>query len=210
MFDYYYYETALRRAGWGLVLISAAAAVLAFVWAERIEPDYQVHFSYLVSLSEREAGGDFRYDGYYALSATDLFTATLAAWAKTPEVIAAAYERSNLAVPSLVPRAMLRSVEANKTGPQLVQIVVRHSEREAAQSLAEGLQEVMKENIARYQTDGIPALKFEVVPTEPWTGVNSVAAVTIAVGTFVVVLFGGLNLVLLKASLIEGATDERE
>ena len=205
MFEYYYYQQAVQKASLGLLLISAAAGVLAFVWAERSQPDYQVHYSYLVSLSERETANDFRYDGYYALSATDLFAATLAAWVKTPEVIAEAYRRASLAIPSDEPRALLKTVTADKTGPQLVQITVRHPDKEAALRLAEGLQAVMQENVTRYHQEGIPALKFNVVPTAYWIGVNRVAVLVIAFGTFIIVLLAGINIVLLRASLRAGA-----
>lgn len=199
--NYRYYQEAIRQAGLGLVLISAAAGVLAFVWAERTAPDWQVHFSYLVSLSEREAVDNFRFDGYYALSATDLFAATLSSWVKTPEVIAAAYKQAGLTIPSNEPDVLRKAVEANKTGPQLVEVTVRHKNQEAAAQLTAALQTVMADNVARYHEDGIPALKFTAIPTESWAGVHRVAAGVIAVATFMVVLFGGINIVLLKASL---------
>lgn len=201
MIAYHYYIEAIKKAALGLVLISAAAAVLAFVWAERIQPDYEVHFSYLVTLSERETSSGFRYDGYYALSATDLFTTTLASWVKTPEVIAAAYRQVGLAMPSEDTRVLLRAVQANKTGPQLVEVVVRHKDREKAIRLSEGVQAVMKSNVEKYHEEGIPALVFNAVPTESWVGVGQVAARVISASVFLLVLFGGVNVVLLAASL---------
>ena len=205
MSDYYYYVRAIKEAGWGLVLISLAVTVLVYVWVDRLEPDYQVHFSYLISLSERDKADDFRFDGYYALSATDLFAATMVSWIKTPEVIAAAFEKANLSIPSEDPRALARAVSSSKSGPQLIEITVRHKNKEEAKRLAEGLQAVMSENVIKYHEEGIPAINFRIMATEPWVGVNRAAVQVIVTSTFVLVLFVGLNIILLRASLAAGA-----
>ena len=78
---------------------------------------------------------------------------------------------------------------------------MRHKDKEKALRLTEGLQEVMKENVEKYHKEGIPALIFKVIPTESWVGVGRVAAAVISVSVFLLVLFGGVNVVLLRASL---------
>ena len=173
------------------------------VWGfvRQLGPTYQVHFSYLVSLGEREAAGEFRFDGYYALSATDLFAATLAEWVKTPEVIAAAYERSGVDLESRDSRSLARTVLADKLAPQLVVVTVQHRDRGKAERLAEGLREVMSSNVDSYHDQGIPALRFRVVATKPWLGVSRLSQSVITGAVFVFVLLAGLNLVILLESV---------
>lgn len=190
------YWQALTRRLPLLLVTSFAAAIVAYGFAGAIHPSYQVHFSYLVSLRDREPSEAFRFDGYYALQATDLFAATLASWAKTPEIIVAAHQQAGLALTTLDPRSVGQLVLAQKTAPQLVEIVVKQPTEEQAKQLAQGLQRVMETEVARYHEQGIPALAFQVVPTQPWVGRPRVATNIIAITVFVIVLIIGINVVL--------------
>lgn len=179
-----------------ILLISVAAAVVALVIAKQAAPRYEVHYSYLVSLSSREQVPEYRFDGYYALQATDLFAATLAKWIETPEVVVAAYQAAGLSLPSGDPRAVVRSVRAEKAAAQLVTVTVRASEKETVEKLAAGLQDVMQENIKKYHDVGVPAMAFNVVATQPWTGVIRLSIPVVVTAAFVFTFFIVLNFVL--------------
>jgi capsular polysaccharide biosynthesis protein len=200
MNDYYYYWWVLRRALPKAVLLSAALALLVYVVSIRIGPSYQVHYSYIVSLSEREPTSDFRYDGYYALSATDLFAATLTSWIKTVETVVRAYEIAGIEMEGSDVRELVKVVSAEKTGPQIVEVKIKHKRKEVAEKLAVGLQAAMSENVESYHREGIPAVRFRVVTTEMWTGERTVATGVVSMGTFVFALLLGMNGVLLVAS----------
>jgi len=183
-----------------VLLVAAGAAVAAWLIVSRVGPTYTVHYSYLVSLSEREETEDFRFDGYYALSATDLFTATLASWVSVPEVVVAAYEEVGLPA-ARDPKEVARAVTAEKKAPQLVAVTVRHKDQAVAEKLAQGLQTVMERNIEQYHDQGIPALTWRVVATSPWLGVSRLSAPVIVGATFVFGLLMGVNAVLLVESV---------
>lgn len=198
------YLGALRRAWPLIMLVSVAAALIAYGVVERQGPAYTVHFSYLVALAEREESATFEFDGYYALQATDLFAATVAAWAKSPEVVVAAYDRAGIEGRSADARVLVRAVEANKRSPQLVQVAVTHRDRETAEQLARGLQEVLGEQVAIYHERGIPALHFNAVSTQSWTSVRQPATRLLVTTVFLLVLVVAINLVLLKQTFIQG------
>lgn len=191
------YIYALRRSWMWLLAFGVAGSLLAYAITSSIKPVFESHFSYLVSLSEREEAPEYRFDGFYALQATDLFTATLARWAGTPEVIVAAHKAAGVELKNSDPREVGRIIRAEKTAPQLVEVTIRHSDEEVASALVQGLQAVMDENIDRYHDEGIPALRFRVVTTEPWQGRVAIARGVITSATFVFVVFVGANIVLL-------------
>lgn len=195
------YWQRVQKAMPVLVLISVVVTTVAFLFARQIGPTHQVHFSYLVSLSQRDESEDFRFDGFYALQATDLFSTTLAEWTKTPEVIIAAHREAGLAVKDEDPRGLARLVTASKAAPQLVQVTVKHKDKQAAEKLTDGLVVVMKQNVERYHEQAIPAVQFRVTTTEPWTGASQLSLPLIVVGTFVFTFFISLNILLLIESL---------
>jgi hypothetical protein len=196
-----HYLSVGRRALPWLLLLAALATLAAVGVVRRQGPTYEAHFSYTVSLQEREAAPEFRFDGYYALQATDLFAETLAAWATTPEIVVAAHEAAGLPVPSGSARQLARRVSSEKVAPQLVRVWVKGSERDLVERLAQGLQTVMAETIASYHEQGVPAVQLAAVATEPWLGVAAPSVGLIGTAVFVTVLLLGLNAVLLFESV---------
>lgn len=198
------YALAVKRKFVQLVVISAAIAILVWVIAGAIRPGAQVHFSYLVSLAERENPSEYTFDGYYAIQATDLFTATVAKWISTPEVIRAAYEEAGLSDGlGRDPRELTRSIRADKTAPQLIEVTIHATSEDKALGLAEALMAVMDRNIDQYHDQGIPALTFRVVATKPLAGSVALAKNPIAFATFVFSIFIGVNIVLIIESFQE-------
>jgi capsular polysaccharide biosynthesis protein len=183
-----------------LLLISLLLTVIVYGVARRMGPTYEVHYSYLISLSTREQPKEYTFDGYYALQATDLFTATLAQWATTPEVVVAAYQDAQIKLPTINPKGLAHAVSAEKTAPQLVELTVRSSKKAEAEKLARGLMTAVQHNIDIYHEQGIPALTFRVVTTSPWTGMTQLNLTVIVVATFIISLLLGINAVVLVES----------
>lgn len=197
------YTDAIKQAAPIVLILSLASAIIVYGVAKKWGPEYEVHFSYLVSLSQRETGAEYKFDGFYALQSTESFTATIAKWVSAPEVVVGAYKGANMSVPQGGSRAISQSVRAEKTAPQLVQVTIKDKDEEKARRLAEGVQAVMTKNIETYHQQGTPALTFRVVPTSMWTGKTKLDEKAIAIMTFVAVLVVGLNAVLLTESLKE-------
>lgn len=195
------YMKLLQKRAPLILLVSVLAALVAYGVVNRVKPSHIVHFSYVVSLVQRDTAPEFRFDGFYAIQATDLFASTLASWMKTPEQIVAAYQEAGLELPASDAREILKAVEATKTGPQLVQVAVKNATKEKAESLAQGLQTVVEKQVATYHDKGTPAIAFRVVADTPWTSLQKLPIKMIVSGTFVFVFLFLLNAVLLFESV---------
>jgi len=179
------------------LLVSFVIAGITYSMLTRMGPTYSVHMSYLVSLAEREQAPDYKFDGFYALQATDLFTATLAEWMQTPEFVVKAYEAAGLSLPTDNARRLTKTIEAKKSAPQLITVTITGSAAATAEQLAKGLQVATEQNVERYHAEGTPALTFRVVPSEPWTSVVRPSVPLLTGSAFVVVLLLLVNLQLL-------------
>lgn len=187
-------ETIWPRVGralpW-LLALSVLVALLAAGTVSRFGESWTVHFSYVVSLKEREAATAYRFDGYYALQAIELFTKTLAEWVVAPEMVAQAHRAAGLPEPT----GILKAIEAEAAAPQLVRVTVRASDRAQAEQLAAGVRAVV--------ASGVPA-EFQVVATEPWATTAGLNKKVVGLATGALVFFVGLNLVVLRESLRNG------
>ncbi|MBI3255585.1 MAG: hypothetical protein HYZ63_01290 [Candidatus Andersenbacteria bacterium] len=195
------YLALLKRRLPMILLMSVVAALVGYGVASRIKPSHIVHFSYTVSLAQRDNPTDFRFDGYYALQATDLFASTLAGWMKTPEHVVEAYREAGLTLPSTDARDIVQVVDVVKSGPQLVQVAVKSESKIQAEALASGLRSVIGRQVKTYHDKGIPAVAFTVVADTPWTGLQALPIRTITSGVFVFVFLFLLNGLLLMESI---------
>ncbi len=200
MINFSYYIKQFWKALPLLLLVSFFAGFIAYVVSSRIETTYEAHFSYLVALSAREEVEEYRFDGYYALQATDLFSRTLAQWLVAPETIARAFNDAGLELPNGGAGALARFVRADQTSPQLVQVTARGKSRLDAEILAEGVRVVIQRNIEEYHDVGIPAVSFRVVATDEWVGMKRVSVSVITISVFVFTFFFSLNVFLLVLS----------
>lgn len=198
-FEVYWLE--VRQLLPWLILISLGVSLLAYVMVEQKGVYHEVHFSYLVALREREGGSeDFRFDGYFALQATDLFAATLAELISSPETIAASFQAAGLPLPTDAGQ-LARQVTAEKTASQVVQVVVRDPDAARAEALAGAVQATVADKLTTLDAHGIPALRFEATPTNPWVGVARLSTSVIVSATFLVTFFVLINLVIVRKSL---------
>lgn len=205
--DWHYYRRRLARAMPWLLAVSVLLAALAYGAVERVGPVHEVHFSYLVSLAEREMTEEFQFEGYYALQATDLFTATLAAWLQAPEVVAAAYTEAEIPLEGRTGYELVRQVRVEKAAAQLVRVTVRENTAGRAERLARGLRTVMERNISTYHQQGLPMLTFRAVPLDSWSSVSDTGSGVAATATFIFSFLILVNGVLLWLG-IRGISDE--
>lgn len=171
-----------------ILTISFILALIAYGIAIKIPVSYDVHLSYIVSQQERETSAQFRYDGYYALSATDLFTATLAAWVREPQTIAAAYRAAGIAIPTYDAIDLTKHVRSEKAAPGLVNITITDSSRQTAEAVAGGVVEIIPSFIEGQNTAGTPAVSFRSTLSGPWTGMSRIAPFPIALVVFLFAL----------------------
>ncbi|HLC48811.1 MAG TPA: hypothetical protein VJI96_00295 [Candidatus Andersenbacteria bacterium] len=196
--------SALSRAFFLILSLSLIVAFIAYGVVKKIPGTYEVHFSYMVSIEQHDVALGFRYDGYYALSSTDLFSATLASIASAPETIIAAYIASGIQPPTQDAIRLVRVVTAKKTAPALVQITVTDASQKNAEQLTSGLMTVLAKTIDEYNTKGPASLIFHGVSTTPWTSVHAPLPLPIAASMFMLVFLGGNMIVLVRQALKRG------
>ncbi len=197
--SWYRYGEVIKRGIPWIGVTALAAGIITAALLRNWGPSYDMHFSYVVSLGEREESEAYTFDGYYALQATDLFVASLAKWTVAPEMVARAYEVAGLEQPRSA-RVLAQAVKSEKTAPQIVQVTVTSKNQAEVERLTAGVQEVVQQNIDNYNQDGLPLARFQVMTTEQWLGQQEVAAGVTGIAVGLVVLFLLINAVLLRES----------
>lgn len=197
---------ALRKSFFLLLGASVLVAILAYGVTKNIPGTYEVYFSYMISMDQKDAASGFRYDGYYALSAADLFSTTLARIIDSPETIVAAYKEANVPLPAQDAIRLVRAIRSEKVAPQLVRVVVKDASLEQAEQLASGIVSVTNAAINDYNAKGLSSIAFQGVPTPSWTSLNTPAPFPVALSFFMVMFFGSNLIVLFREAFKRGAS----
>ncbi|MEO6078080.1 MAG: hypothetical protein ABIP54_04800 [Candidatus Andersenbacteria bacterium] len=164
-----------------IIAIGVVAFGMGYIGARKTPPSYQVHFSYIVAQTQRDASPDFRYDGFYSLSGTELFSATLASLITSPEQIVSAYTEANITMPSQDPFALAKNVQATKTASQLVQVTVTDSSKATAEKLAHAVEDTTQQAVQEYNAKNKNTAQFSITQTKQFTGAVVVAALPVAI-----------------------------
>lgn len=196
---------ALSHSFFPILGISMVIAFVSYGVAKKIPGTYEVHFSYMVSMEQQAVPSGFQYDGFYALSSIDLFSATLASVASSPEIVFAAYREARLNLPTQDAIRLTRAITSEKAAPQLVRITVTDASKKNAEQLTQGLMTVLQKTIREYNAKSGSSLDFQGVSTEPWTSYSVALPLPIGTSLFMLAFLGGNMFVLVREALRRGS-----
>lgn len=128
---------------------------------------YEASFSFLVSRSGADSTADYKYDGYYALMATDLIADTVEQWLKNPEAVQSIYAKAGVDGKFKSLKDMARKFKAMKLTSQLVEVRLKAERSEDAKKVAEAASGILKSKIAASNNTEEKNGTFKVIDSEP-------------------------------------------
>jgi hypothetical protein len=160
-------RTLLRRSFSTLLLLAAAAALITAFLVPRLPKGVDVALTFTVPIPHRPPSGEYEFDGFYALQATDLFAETLAGWLTSPNFVAEVYRRTGLPQPASSVRRLNRVFTARKISGQLVELRFRARSEEEAHRLLTEITEVVAERTENFNEEGRASLTFAITAENP-------------------------------------------
>lgn len=128
-----------------IITISVLTAVVTFIFTVRQSPYYNSSLALLVSNNQIQDTTDYRFDGYYTIQATDLFSNTVEAWFKSPEIVKAIYEKAKVDLDKSNIKNLTKIFKAEKLAPHYVEVRYRTNNEGEAARLASAVGEVLSE-----------------------------------------------------------------
>lgn len=157
----------LRRHAGSILLLAAVAAVVTAIVVPRLPPGVDAVLTFTVHIPERPPSGEYEFDGFYALQATDLFAETLAGWMTSPQFVAEVYSRTGLPQPAASVRQLGRVFTARKVSGQLVELKFRARAADDAARLSREASIVLGQRTERFNAAGKGSQEFSAVSAEP-------------------------------------------
>jgi capsular polysaccharide biosynthesis protein len=156
-----------RAYRWVIISLVVVAVAAALLFSYLTPVYYDTSISFAINRINRQETGEYQYDGYYAIQASDLFSQTVMSWFLTPSVLLEMYDQAGIDPKIASIEELSSRIKAKKYSPQ--NIVVRYKERDQATADALGQSIISvtqkKAELANQTTDN-KAL-FEVSGAKP-------------------------------------------
>lgn len=128
---------------------------------------YEASFSFLVSRFGADSTADYKYDGYYALKASDLMADTVEQWLKNPEAVQSIYAKAGVDGRFKSLKDMARKFKATKLTSQLVEVRLKAEKSEDAKKVAEAASGILKNKIAAINNAEEKNGTFKIIDSAP-------------------------------------------
>lgn len=178
-----------------IILFSVLLAVATFFFTVRQSARYSSSLSLLVSNNQVQETSDYRFDGYYEVQAADLFSNTVEAWFRSPEVVSAIYEKALVNLDRSNIKELTKIFRSEKLAPHYVEVRYKTNNETESKQIALAIDNVLAEKTRSLREVSENKTSFSVkggapvtVLTKPPIFINTITA--LVMGLFLGFLIG--------------------
>lgn len=141
--------------------------VLVLIFSGLKAPYYDNDMLLLISRSGTQNTADYKYDGYYAVQASDMFADNVSQWLASASVASEIYIRAKEENEMKSLKDFSRVFKADKLSSQYVRVRYQTKDKEMAISLARAMTDVLQEKANLLSSSSIEQIGFKVIYSDP-------------------------------------------
>ncbi len=131
------------------------------------EPVYQSSISFSVNRVNRQTTEYYEYDGYYAISAAELFSQTLMSWFMTPSVLLEIYEQAEVDPQIKSLSSFASRFRARQYASQNIVVSFKEKDQAKATKISNAVVNIVQTKAADLNKTSDQKSIFEVVGSKP-------------------------------------------
>ncbi|MCK4919191.1 MAG: hypothetical protein KAS01_02295 [Candidatus Pacebacteria bacterium] len=161
-----YFEIIKRK----FKLIIAVAFVVTsstFLFSALQPTRYETSLSLFLSKDKSQQTDDFKYDGYYALEASEKIADSITQWAKSPELVNAVYQKAEVDDGFQSLKSYTKKFNAKKMSPQYVEVKFETNNAEEADKISKAIVEEINDKVIKLEKDSEGEISFLVSNENP-------------------------------------------
>ncbi|MBW6440659.1 hypothetical protein K0B03_01330 [Patescibacteria group bacterium] len=151
-------------------LIFAVAFVVAFstfIFLSLQPTRYETSLSLLLSKDKSQQTDDFKYDGYYALKASETLADSITQWAKSPELVNAVYQKAEVDGGFQNLKSYSKKFSAKKMSPQFVEVKFETKNIKEAEKISVAIIAEMNNKVQKIEEDSNGEIAFLISNKNP-------------------------------------------
>lgn len=159
---------------------------------------YNASISFSINPIDQELTADFKYNGYYALLASESVADTVESWFSTPSFVQKVYEIAEIDSNIKNVSDFKRKFKAKKVSSQNVLISYKNKNEEDAKKLGESMNQLVKEKVEELNRNSEDKALYEVLGSKPVIAVASLSLVLVNLIALAVAFIAGVFVVSLR------------
>jgi capsular polysaccharide biosynthesis protein len=150
--------------------ISTAVLVLLFlvtVFSGLKSIFYENDMLLLISRNGTQNTADYKYDGYYAVQASDVFADNISQWLSSASVASEIYTRAGVENKMISLKDFSKVFKADKLSSQYVRVRYETNDKETAVKLAHAITDVLQEKADLLSVSSTEQIGFKIIYSDP-------------------------------------------
>ena len=183
-----------------IALISLGISLLVYIVLSMQPVSYKIYNTFFIDrLSDPNPTQYFTYEGLYSQQTAERFTDSLKGLLESKNVLALALEKAGMENSQITRRQLEKSLTVRKTGPQVLYLEVKGSEKDA--KIVNGLTSVIEEYVNGVNSQSGKQIIFKKVSNEPVVETVNKYAMLAALSTFLIISIFAISLIEIKKYL---------
>ncbi len=149
-----------------ILIITILVGASSFIFTLKRPVVYDTSLSLFITRTTTQATQDYKYDGYYAIKAAELFSDTVKQWLESPEVVIEIYKKAGIDLELESLKKLRKKLKAYKMSSQYVEVRFKAEEKEKAQKISGVIPSVLQSR-AQQLTWSSRDLAFYIRATSP-------------------------------------------
>ena len=155
-----------------ILTIGIITAVSAFVFSAAQPAKYETSLSLAVIKDKTQTTDDFKYDGYYALQASEIIAVSIEQWFGSPEIVNAIYQKAKIDQDFKNIKSYTKKFTARKMSMQYVEVKFESKTREEAEKISVAAIEIINNKVEKLKESSEQEVSFSVSSGNPVTVEN--------------------------------------
>ncbi|MCK5332845.1 hypothetical protein KAJ41_03210 [Candidatus Parcubacteria bacterium] len=163
------YVKVIKRKNKLIFIIALAVTFSSFLFSTLQPIKYETSLSLLLSKDKTQLTDDFKYDGYYALEASEKIADTITQWVKSPEFVNSIYQSAAVEGGFQNLKSYTKKFSAKKMSPQFIEVKFETNNVEEADKISLAVVEEINRKVKKIEKDSEGEIAFLVSNENPIT-----------------------------------------
>ncbi len=128
---------------------------------------YETSLSLHLSKDRSQQTNDFKYDGYYALEASEKIADSIVQWAKSPELVNSVYQKAEVDGGFGSLKSYTKKFSVKKMSPQYIEVKFETNNAEEADKISVAITEEINNKMIKLKNDSDGEVSFSVNNENP-------------------------------------------